>query len=76
MSSRIKKLYDYELVKKCGVCKFVSLKSNFYKNKTERDSCASECISCRKQYDIENREKIKKILFGKSRSNEEQSKII
>ena len=33
MSNWIKDLYDYELVKKCRVCKNNSLKSNFNKNK-------------------------------------------
>ena len=60
MSSCIKDLYDYDLVKKCRVCKNVSLKSNFYKNKTKKDGYASECISCRKQYYNEKREKTKK----------------
>ena len=46
MSSCIKDLYDYDLVKKCRVCKNISLKSNFYKNKTKRDGYRSECISC------------------------------
>ena len=31
MSSCIKVLYDYDLVKKCRVCKIISLKSNFKK---------------------------------------------
>ena len=69
MSSCIKDLYDYDLVKKCRLCKNNSLKSNFFKNKTKRDGNASQCIACRNQYYNENGEKTKKLLFGKSRSN-------
>ena len=37
MSNCIKELYDYDLVKKCGKCGIISLKSNFYENtKNER----------------------------------------
>ena len=35
MSSCIKELYDYNLVKKCR-CKNILLKSNFNKNKTKK----------------------------------------
>ena len=34
MSNCFKDLFDYDLVKKCRVCKNVLLKSSFYKNKT------------------------------------------
>ena len=44
MYTCIKDLLDYELVKKCSVCKNISLKSNFNKNKTKRDGYRSECI--------------------------------
>ena len=60
MSNCIKDLYDYDLIKKCCRCKNVLLKSSFYKNKTKRDGYASDCVSCRKQYYNENREKTKK----------------
>ena len=36
MSSCIKELYDYDLVKKCCRCKNILLKSNFNKNKTKK----------------------------------------
>ena len=37
MSSCIKDLYDYELIKKCCRCQNISLKSNFHKNKKSKD---------------------------------------
>ena len=36
MSACIKDLYDYDLVKKCRVCKNVLLKTNFHEKKYER----------------------------------------
>ena len=33
MSSCVKDLYDYDLIKKCLNCGNISLKSNFYKKK-------------------------------------------
>ena len=56
------------------------MKGNFYKNKTKRDVYASDCISCRKQYYNENREKTKK-YYEENRDkkrkyyNENQDKI-
>ena len=50
MSNSINDLYDFDLIKKCSVCKNISLKSNFYKNKTKRDGFNSECISCCREY--------------------------
>ena len=41
MSSCIKDLYDYNLVKKCRVCKIILLKSNFYKNTKSKDGLQS-----------------------------------
>ena len=57
MSNCIKDLYDYDLVKKCCRCKLICLKSNFLKNKNMSDGLQPHCISCRKQYYSENREK-------------------
>ena len=37
MSTFIKELFDYELVKKCSKCKIISLKSNFHKNEPTKD---------------------------------------
>ena len=46
MSSCIKDLYDYELIKKCRVYKKISLKSNFCKNTKSKDGLQSQCKSC------------------------------
>ena len=37
MSNCIKDLYDYDLVKKCCMCKNISLKSNFNKKTISKD---------------------------------------
>ena len=58
MSFCIKDIYDYDLVKKCRVCKNVSLKSIFLKNKTKRDGLNSECASCCKENYMNNSVKL------------------
>ena len=62
MSSFIKDLFDYDLVKKCSKCGIVKLKSNFHKKLNFSDGLVSQCKSCvvQKQriYDSENRERI------------------
>ena len=59
MSSCIKDLYDYELIKKCLKCGNFSLKCNFnfHKDKNREDGLQPYCISCRMQYYNENRDK-------------------
>ena len=47
MSTCIKLLFEYDLIKKCSNCEKKSLKSNFHKNKTENDELHSHCNSCR-----------------------------
>ena len=42
MSSCIKDFYVYELVKKCCVCKNISLESNFHKNTKSKDGLQSQ----------------------------------
>ena len=37
MSNCLKELYDYELVKKCCICGFVKLKSNFHERALSKD---------------------------------------
>ena len=66
MSNCIEDLYDYDLVKKCSKCESVLLRSNFHKQKNLKDGLHQHCISCKKQYYNENRDKTKKILFRKS----------
>ena len=50
MSKCIKDLYDYDLVKKCSKCEIISLKSNFYKDRTKNDGYRSSCKICCKNY--------------------------
>ena len=57
MSTCIKDLYDYDLVKKCHVCKNILLKSNFHKNKNMSDGLYTQCKVCRKKYYNENQQK-------------------
>ena len=59
MSNCIKDLYDYDLVKKCSVCKNILLKTNFHKNKKSKDGFHPQCIFCRKVYNNENRDRVK-----------------
>ena len=50
MSSCIKDLYDYSLVKICCSCGIFSLKTNFHKNKNMIDGFNPQCKFCRKKY--------------------------
>ena len=50
MSSCIKELYDYDLVKKCCRCKPICFKSNFFKNVNKKDGLASMCKVCMNKY--------------------------
>ena len=70
MSTSMKDLFDYDLVKKCYRCRNILLKSNLYKNKSKSDGYAGECVSCRKQYFNENQEKTKK-YYEKNRDKKE-----
>ena len=58
MSSCIKDLYDYDLVKTCLKCRNISLKSNFHKNKNMSDGLQPHCKSCIKKYYLENRDRL------------------
>ena len=58
MSNCIKDLYDYDLVKKCRVCKNNLLKSTFNQNKTKKDGYKSECRFCCKKYYYNNRHRL------------------
>lgn len=44
--------------KTCTKCKEVKETSEFYKNRRMKDGLASQCKSCMKQYQSENRDKI------------------
>ena len=54
----MKDLYDYDLVKKCSKCGIVSLKNNFYKDRTTRDGYIPSCQICTNQYYYDNRNRI------------------
>ena len=56
MSNCIKDLFDYDLVKKCSKCGFISLKNRFYKDSIKKDGYKSECIFCSKEYYYVNRD--------------------
>ena len=58
MSNCIKDLYDCDLVKKCCRCGIISLKSNFHKIKNMNDGLHPHCMSCKKQYYNENRDRL------------------
>ena len=62
MSTCIKELYDYDLVKKCSRCGIVNLKSKFLKRLKSSDGLFAQCKCCviekQRIYDSEKREKI------------------
>ena len=78
MSDCIKELYDYNLIKKCRVCKNFLLKSNFSKNTKSKDEVQSQCKFClneyNKNYYVANRDRLlnKQKLYNK----ENRDKII
>ena len=43
MSSSIKDLYDYVLVKNCSKCGITSFKTIFHKNKSKKDGLCNQC---------------------------------
>ena len=50
MSTCIKDLYDYDLIKNSRVCENISLKSNFGKNTKPKDGLQSQCKFCANDY--------------------------
>ena len=56
MSISIKDLYDYNLVKKCRVCKNILLKSNFHKNKNTSDGFDPQYELCTKKRYVDNQD--------------------
>ena len=63
MSTCIKDLYDYDLVKKCYVCKNILLKSNLHKNKNTSDGLYTQCNLCRKNIIMKIRRTQKNIIW-------------
>ena len=50
MSSCIKDLYEYDLIKKCSNCGKVKLKTIFHKNTKCKAGLQSQCIFCVNDY--------------------------
>ena len=77
MSSSIKDLYDYELIKQCSKCKSICPKSNFHKDKSNPKGYKNICKNCCKTYDkthyIENRERR---LTNQKKYNDENSETL
>ena len=75
MSNCIKGLYDYDLIKKCNRCKNFLLKSNFHKDNTRNDGLYNQCKVCRKDYYLDNQDRIKQYyLDNRDRIKEYQLK--
>ena len=76
MKNCIEDLSDYDLVKKCRVCKNISLKSNFYKNTKSKDGLQSQCKFCvndyNKNYYVDNKDRLlnKQKLYVKQNRNQ------
>ena len=75
MSGCIKDLYDYDLVKKCCICKNISLKSNFHGDRTKKDGVQGICKNCFKQYH-NNRKERRSILDKERRKTDLSFKLI
>ena len=73
MSNCIKDFYDYNLIKKCSKCGIVSLKLNFYKDRTTNVGHRPCCKRCTNQYYYDNRNRI--LNNHKTYMNENRSKI-
>ena len=69
MITCIKDLYDYDFVKKCRVCKNISLKSNFNKNKTRKVGYRSECRSYCKEYYYNSRDQLPNNMKNYNKQN-------
>ena len=74
MTTCIKDLFDYDLVKKRRVCGIISLKSNFHKNKNRKDGLQSRCKFCVKEYYLKNNDKIILKTRDWSKNNPEKVK--
>lgn len=58
--------------KYCKFCNTWKFESEFYKNHSSKDGLGTRCKLCSRQYDIENKERLKQ--YRKERSNTEQYK--
>ena len=64
MSSCIKDLIDYDLVKKCSKCGNILLKSNFHKKLSSKDGLDPRCVPCWKNYCFDNRGRVKRYYLN------------
>ena len=58
MSSCIKDLFEYDLVKICCKCEKICLKNKFYGNNKTREEYKLQWLSCGRNFDYENRERM------------------
>ena len=75
MSTCIKNLDDYDLVKKSSKCGIISLKSNFHQKLSSKDGLDPRCIPCLRKYYLDNRDRVKQYyLNNQHRLNNYQKK--
>ncbi len=78
MSSSIKDLLDFSIVKKRSKCGIVQLKINFHKDRKSKDGYPCACIKCvntyTKNYFLANRDKISQSKKKYNEENKEQIK--
>ena len=75
MSNCNEDLYDYDLVKKCSKCESVLLKSNFHRHKNMKKGLHPHCISCKKQYYIENCDRLNNYQKKHNYENKEKRNL-
>ena len=73
MSTCIRDLYEYNLVRKCLKCGNISLKSNFHKNKNRKDGLQSRSKFCVNEYYLKKNDKI--ILKTRDSSKNNPAKV-
>ena len=61
MSGCVKEIFDYDLVKRCCICKRICLKNKVNRNKTTRDGNKKDCMTCCENVYNENWDEIVKI---------------
>ena len=80
MSKCITNFFEYDLVKKCRVCKHFSLKSSFYKNTKSKDGLQSQCKFCvniyNKNYYVDNKDRLlnKQKFYNNQKRNQISSR--
>ena len=72
MSSCIKDLFDYDLVKVCSKCRIIQLKINFHNDKYSKDGLKTWCKNCCNKYHYENRERELENKIKHYRENRDQ----